>query len=404
MMLPPLPLLTSLAVHASIAAIGLLFIRVFVATTARPFALRVLAAAALVLLAAHAAWAVGLRHYPTSYWGAAIASCGMPVGALVVASLPFAWLVRIVLARLVHPRSGSPLSVQAAADPEPTLRSAPLPRRVFVQGVSSAIPLAAASTGVLGFVADARGPALREVRVDIAQLHPDLRGLVILHLSDLHLGCTRSVADLERVFLRLERARPDLVVFTGDLADDVTQIAPALRLAHELAPPLGVYAALGNHEYLHDIAITRALYEKSPVPLLVNEGMTLAVGRARLHLVGVDDPVTVHADIGRFMDRALDDALDGAPSDAFRLALCHRPEGFASAARRGVDLMLSGHTHGGQIGFNGKSAFSPIWPERYLWGSYRRGPSYLYTTSGFGDWYPFRLGCPTEAPLLVLAG
>ena len=78
------------------------------------------------------------------------------------------------------------------------------------------------------------------------------------------------------------------------------------------------------------------------------------------------------------------------------------PEGFDPAAKAGVDLTLSGHTHGGQIGFNGKSAFEPLWPDGYLWGGYRRGASSLYTTAGFGDWFPFRLGCPSEAPLLVL--
>ena len=85
------------------------------------------------------------------------------------------------------------------------------------------------------------------------------------------------------------------------------------------------------------------------------------------------------------------------------MLLCHRPEGFVPASACGVHLTLAGHTHGGQIGFNGKSAFEPIWRDKYLWGRYSRGESHLYTTSGFGHWFPFRLMCPTEVPILELA-
>lgn len=68
-----------------------------------------------------------------------------------------------------------------------------------------------------------------------------------------------------------------------------------------------------------------------------------------------------------------------------------------------MDLTLAGHAHGGQIGFNGHSAFERIWPDQYLWGPYSVGRSRLYTTSGFGHWFPFRVNCPTEAPLIELA-
>jgi predicted MPP superfamily phosphohydrolase len=91
-----------------------------------------------------------------------------------------------------------------------------------------------------------------------------------------------------------------------------------------------------------------------------------------------------------------------APTGVFSLLLAHRPEAFDAAGDARVGLTLSGHTHGGQIGYNGKSAFEPLFPDGYLWGAYRRGASRLYTTSGFGNWFPFRLGCPAEAPLVEL--
>jgi predicted MPP superfamily phosphohydrolase len=193
-----------------------------------------------------------------------------------------------------------------------------------------------------------------------------------------------------------------LIVFTGDVADDLAQLAPALALADGFRARAGVFASLGNHEYLRGIRDARAVFDKSRVPLLVGRGGLLSVGRARVWVGGGDDPVATHGNIHPFLRATVAEAMRGAPRDAFQLLLCHRPEGFDEAERAGASLTLSGHTHGGQIGYNGKSAFEALWPDGYLWGAYRRRDAWLYTTSGFGHWFPFRVGCPTEAPLLVL--
>src|SRR5439155_13683097 len=117
-------------------------------------------------------------------------------------------------------------------------------------------------------------------------------------------------------------------------------------------------------------------------------------------------------DIAWMLEPSIAAAMGEAPPEAdFRLLLCHRPEGFGPATAEGFDLTLSGHTHGGQLGFLGRSVFEKLRPGVGWWGAYARarpaetkkpGPSRLYTTSGFGHWFPFRLGCPTEMPLLVL--
>jgi predicted MPP superfamily phosphohydrolase len=82
--------------------------------------------------------------------------------------------------------------------------------------------------------------------------------------------------------------------------------------------------------------------------------------------------------------------------------LSHRPAAFDAAAENGVDLTLAGHTHGAQVGLFGRSLLEPLWPEARLWGHYRQGVSQLYTSSGVGHWFPFRLGCPSEAPVIEL--
>jgi hypothetical protein len=256
---------------------------------------------------------------------------------------------------------------------------------------------------------------VRVVPLEFPDLHPDLEGLRILQLSDLHLGACLGLPDLERALATAKAEAPDLVVVTGDLADDPDLIPEALRMVAGLGARLGALAILGNHEYLHDIDVVRPLYEASPVPLLVDRGRTLAVGGARLFIGGADDPITMRRNIDALLARSVAQTAAAAPQHCdFRLLLCHRPEGFEPAAEHGFDLTLSGHTHGGQLGLFGRSLFERLRPGVGWWGTYARrrrgepvgggagGPSRLYTTSGFGHWFPFRLGCPTEMPLVVL--
>ncbi len=294
--------------------------------------------------------------------------------------------------------------VASPAPVAPPTSSPVLARRVLLEGTAAALPLFAVGQSLRGFVGADDAPKMPVVRMRFADLPRELEGLRILHLSDLHLGVSFHVDDLERLLERARAARPHLVLLTGDLADDPREIPPALRAIAELGAPLGAFASIGNHEYLHDIRRTRPLFDKSPVPLLLDEGTTLRVGNARLYLAGADDPVYL-AGTEAFLTRSFDRAAKDAPTDAFRLLLSHRPEGFLPASARGFHLTLSGHTHGGQIGLAGKSVFErlerPAWL-KYAWGSYARGPSRLYTTSGFGHWFPFRLACPTEVPLVVL--
>ena len=82
--------------------------------------------------------------------------------------------------------------------------------------------------------------------------------------------------------------------------------------------------------------------------------------------------------------------------------MSHRPMALDYAADRGIPLTLAGHTHGGQIGFNGRSLLYAINPERSMWGQYERRDSKLYVSAGAGHWFPYRLGCPAEIPIYTL--
>lgn len=343
------------------------------------------------------------------YAGAGLAYTGLLVLTPAVVVLPFTALADRGLMRLVPaPKRAAPVAEPLEEEPPATKLS----RRALIRFGGASLPSFAAATGASGFVSARLAPKLPIIRMRFPDLPPDLDGLRILQLSDLHLGVEMRLQDLEEhLTTAVRERRPDLIVVTGDLSDNTDLIAPALEIVHRLRPRLGAFASLGNHEYLSDIAIARPLFEASPVPLLVSEGRTLAVGRARLFIGGADDPVHMSGDIAWMLGPSIRAAAQGMEGADFRLLLSHRPEGFAPGADLGFDLTLSGHTHGGQLGFLGRSLLEKVRPDVPWWGPYARprkvagrtvGTSRLYTTSGMGHWFPFRLGCPTEMPLVVL--
>jgi hypothetical protein len=360
------------------------------------------------MLAGVGVWSIGrgLGDLRLVHAGVGVAYVGILVLTPAVAVLPISAVIDRGLMWATAHRRGAP-----APEPEP---KAGVSRRAVIRFGTSSLPTMAAFTGASGFVTAKLAPQLPIVRMRFPDLHPDLDGFRILQLSDLHLGVEMRLDDLEAHLRRaIAERKPDLVVLTGDLADVNELVPEALRIVHSMRPRHGVLASLGNHEYLHGIEVTRPMYESSPVPLLVSGGRTLRVGRARLWVGGADDPVHMGGDIAWMLRPSIEAAAAKAPRDAdFKLLLCHRPEGFGPASELGFDLTLSGHTHGGQVGFMGKSLLEKLRPNVPWWGAYARrreasngrpaGQSRLYTTSGMGHWFPFRLGCPTEMPLVVL--
>ena len=102
------------------------------------------------------------------------------------------------------------------------------------------------------------------------------------------------------------------------------------------------------------------------------------------------------------MTETVNKAMADANGEAFKLLLSHRPRALDVAGPADIDLILAGHTHGGQLGYQGRSVFEDYLKNRYLWGRYSKGKTQLYTSSGVGHWMPFRLGCPPEAPIITL--
>jgi hypothetical protein len=224
----------------------------------------------------------------------------------------------------------------------------------------------------------------------------------VFHLSDLHLRSYVTVDDLERVIEKASTFEPDITLVTGDIADDLRQLPEALRMIDSLKPRLGTFAIPGNHEYFRGIEEVKRIFSRSPVPLFMNRAARIRVNDVDLFLGGIDDPRHMGVDNSAFFREAIEQTMQDSRSTDFPLLMSHRPDAFDIAAERGIRLVLAGHTHGGQIGLFHRSLFEELLPNKYLWGLYRNGSAHLYTTSGMGHWFPFRLGCPQEAPILEL--
>jgi len=277
----------------------------------------------------------------------------------------------------------------------------------FEESQSRRIFLQRAATGILGATAAAAGigieqaelpPQLTRHDIPIAGLHPEMDGLTIVQLSDIHAGALMNEERMRRIALAAAALSPDLVVLTGDLIDvSPRAAAPFSRAFGELRGKLGTFAVLGNHDYFAGAGAVESAVRDAGAVLLRNSGARIGRGKGSLFIGGVDDP----SPGGQGVDpiRAFRAAAPGEP----RLMLAHRPALFEPCAAAGAQLVLSGHTHGGQI------ALSPQWSLArvlgpYTMGLYTLGDARLYVHRGMGTVgpVPVRLGSPPEIALLTL--
>jgi predicted MPP superfamily phosphohydrolase len=238
---------------------------------------------------------------------------------------------------------------------------------------------------------------LSEGDVRLADLPQPFDGLKLLLITDPHAGPFVSPRALRQAMARLQLLQPDLILLGGDITSSRTRELTAHREAFALLhAPLGVYAVLGNHDHYSDRPdrVRRGLQELG-IEVLHNRSVRLDRGGARLSLAGVDDWLLGEPDL----DAAL--AEVAAPT----ILLSHNPDLFFEAARRGVALTLSGHTHGGQIRVPGLPVLVRQSRYRLDEGRFRSGVSELIVSRGIGAvGLPWRCFCPPEAVLITLRG
>ena len=282
----------------------------------------------------------------------------------------------------------------AATSPRPAVD-----RRVFLAR-TTAVAAGAAAVGITGVgMANALGrPELLRVPVRLPRLNPSMDGFRIAVVSDIHLGPLRGRAHTERIVAMINDTEPDLVAIVGDLVDGtVAELGAAAEPLQDLVSREGTFFVTGNHEYfVEDTTEWLDELERLGMNLLRNENTLIRRGGAAFTLAGVNDPAGESDADGPDYDRALADADPALPA----ILLAHQPIQVTQAAARGVDLQLSGHTHGGQM-----------WPFHYavelaqpsLAGLSTVDGTQLYVTRGAGFWGPpVRVGAPPDISVLTL--
>jgi predicted MPP superfamily phosphohydrolase len=237
--------------------------------------------------------------------------------------------------------------------------------------------------------------------VDVSGLAPDLDGLRILLLSDIHMGAFLDARFLERVIAQSNELKPSIVFITGDLisvAED--PLDSCLDHLSRLRSDHGLYGCLGNHEiYAGAEDYTTKAGRRRGIDFLRGETRGLRIGKAELNIAGVDyEPFERR---GHYLRNAERFVRPGA----LNVLLSHNPDVFPAAVSQGYDLVLSGHTHGGQVTFeilnrnlNPARILTP-----YVRGLYRQANSSIYVTRGIGTLgVPVRLGAKPEISILTL--
>ena len=261
------------------------------------------------------------------------------------------------------------------------------------------VTLAALTAGGIALVGGLREPELSRTEIRLERWPAALDGFRIVQISDIHIGALLDRRFAAAITERVNALAPDLIVVTGDLVDGpvehlTSEVEPfrALRATH------GAFFVTGNHDYYSGADPWLAVVRGLGIRPLRNERIEIRAGDAVFDLAGVDDHRGYLFGPGHGEDVAR--ALAGRDEQRALVLLAHDPSTFKAAAPRGVDLQISGHTHGGQI-----------WPFGYLVrlaltfvaGLYRRGDAQLFVSRGTGFWGPpMRLGAPAEIAELVL--
>lgn len=241
----------------------------------------------------------------------------------------------------------------------------------------------------------------RDIEVSVKGLGAELDGYRIAHLSDMHIGALTPPWWAKRWVARANATQPDVTVVTGDFVTAGVRFHDAIaEVVGELRAKDGVFCSMGNHDYFDGEGLI-TLLRQAGATMLRNEGVTLTRGDARLWLAAIDDTWTKRADI----DKAVADRPEENGRRLPTVMLAHDPDRFPEIVRRGADLVLSGHTHGGQVAwpFLGRWINASKLAHRFHIGVYRLGDATLHVHPGLGTTGPpIRLGVAPAVVVITL--
>jgi predicted MPP superfamily phosphohydrolase len=245
-----------------------------------------------------------------------------------------------------------------------------------------------------------RHPDIKKMDVTLKRLPKPLDGLTIVQITDLHVNAFNPGHKVQEIVETVNTLKPDLVLLTGDMVDGntakrETDIAPLKNLQAKY----GVFGSVGNHEYYSGYDAWQEKFPRLGIRMLNNSHTVLSVSGTPLVLAGITDPVAAQF---RKPVPNVAKALEGAPADAVRILMAHRPQDADVHATAGIDLQLSGHTHGGQI--MGLNRIVARFNDNLLMGWYDIGNMKLYISTGVSLWngFPARFGVPSEISVITL--
>jgi predicted MPP superfamily phosphohydrolase len=270
-------------------------------------------------------------------------------------------------------------------------------RRGFLKGMLAAGLASGAGVAAYASLWEAFDYELTETEVFVRGLPRSFDGFRVAQLTDVHHSRLVPLAEVRRVVELANSARADAVVLTGDYTTARRRyVEPCAEALGRLSAPAGVWAVLGNHDHYTDAELTTRALRRRGVEVLSNANTTLRRGADTLQLAGVDDWGWGKADWARAL-RGLDPARP-------TVLLSHEPGVFDLPQTRSLSLVISGHTHGGQVCLPFVGAPARFLEEfRYLRGLYERDGAQLYVSRGTGMiGIPVRLGARPEVAVLTL--
>ncbi len=311
------------------------------------------------------------------------------------------WVPRTIwraVARMVEPR-------MHGKDAAPEIESPS--RRLLFRRTAAAAVAAPFVGGAYGLLYGRLNLQTTRTRIRLPRLPKAVDGFRIAQLSDIHIGPFMTADEIRKYVRITNNLKPELIVLTGDFItwDPATQ-QPVVDALSDLRAPFGVVACLGNHEAWSGTEDSISLLlRQAGIPVLRHARMPVAIGREELNLIGIDYTGGHHGRSGRSAPpgRRIEDLI---ARERINILLSHNPNTFDRAAALGVDLTLSGHTHGGQVTL--EFVDPRIAPSRlitpYVAGWFAKPGAQLYVNRGIGTMFvPIRFGAPPEIAIIELA-
>ena len=273
-----------------------------------------------------------------------------------------------------------------------------LTRRQFLNGLAAAPLVAISATAAYARLVEPYNYLVSETDIFIRNLPARFEGFRITQLTDIHHSRILGLSEVRRVVTLAQQTKPDVFVLTGDYTTSYRRfIEPCAEALSALSAPEGVWAVLGNHDHYTDPELTRRALERNHISVLGNANTTFSRASDIIQLSGIDDWSWAGADWPR--------AFSGLRKNIPTILLSHQPRVLDFDEAQNASLILSGHTHGGQINLPwlGPPARFATKDLRYARGLFRRGDTQLYVSSGTGViGLPVRFGVRPEIAVLRL--